>query len=39
MYEKPKGRKSVQYGDYVIQDYLQGYTRTDLGDVLKVVEI
>jgi len=30
MYEKPKGRKSVQYGDYVIQDYLQGYTRTDL---------
>lgn len=24
LYEKPKGRKSVEYGNYVIEDYLQG---------------
>lgn len=24
LYENPKGRKSVQYGTYVIQDYMQG---------------
>jgi hypothetical protein len=27
-YEKPKGRKSVEYGNYVIQDYLQGLVVT-----------
>jgi len=24
LYEKPKGRKKVEYGTYVIEDYLQG---------------
>jgi hypothetical protein len=28
-YEKPKGRKEIAYGDYVIQDYLQGTIVTD----------
>jgi hypothetical protein len=26
LYEKPKGRKSIVCGDYVIQDYMQGLT-------------
>lgn len=30
-YEKPKGRKDVVYGNYVIQDYLQGLYVTRLG--------
>lgn len=29
LYEKPKGRKAVQYGNYVIQDYLQGLKVVD----------
>lgn len=28
LYEKPKGRKSIEYGNYVIQDYLQDMTIT-----------
>ena len=28
-YEKPKARKSIQYGNYVIQDYLQHLTTSD----------
>jgi hypothetical protein len=31
-YEKPKGRKEIVYGNYVIQDYLQGIQVTYLGD-------
>lgn len=27
MYEKPKGRKEITYGNYVIQDFLQGLVR------------
>jgi len=26
LYEKPKGRKNINYGNYVIEDYLQGLT-------------
>ena len=34
-YEKPKGRKSAEYGNYVIQDYMQGLRRIDhLGKTL-----
>ncbi len=29
LYEKPKARKEVQYGNYVIQDYLQGLRVTN----------
>lgn len=32
-YEKPKGRKSADYGSYVIQDYLQNLRVTYGGDV------
>lgn len=32
-YEKPKGRKSIEYGNYVIQDYLQGLKVTFHGEV------
>src|SRR5262245_53849428 len=32
LYEKPKGRKEVQYGNYVIQDYLQGLRVTLRGE-------
>ena len=32
-YEKPKGRKSVDYGNYVIQDYLQRLRVTYAGEV------
>lgn len=28
LYEKPKGRKQIDYGNYVIEDYLQGLTVT-----------
>jgi len=28
LYEKPKGRKKVEYGTYVIEDYLQGLSVT-----------
>jgi hypothetical protein len=28
LYEKPKGRKEIKYGNYVIEDYLQGLTIT-----------
>lgn len=34
LYEKPKGRKSVEYGNYVIQDYMQNLTVTRLGETL-----
>jgi hypothetical protein len=34
LYEKPKARKLIQYGNYVIQDYLQGLTiRDHLGEI------
>ncbi len=33
-YEKPKGRKSIDFGNYVIQDYLQGMRVTHYGDVV-----
>ena len=34
-YEKPKGRKELSYGTYVIQDYLQGIvTKNGLGDTI-----
>jgi hypothetical protein len=29
LYEKPKARKLIQYGNYVMQDYLQGLTIRD----------
>jgi hypothetical protein len=29
LYEKPKGRKLLEYGNYVIEDYLQGLTRNN----------
>jgi hypothetical protein len=32
-YEKPKTRKEIAYGNYVIQDYLQGLRVTFAGDV------
>lgn len=28
LYEKPKSRKTIEYGNYVIEDYLQGLTVT-----------
>lgn len=28
LYEKPKGRKAIEYGNYVIEDYLQGLSVT-----------
>jgi len=28
LYEKPKTRKSIEYGNYVVEDYLQGLTVT-----------
>ncbi|SDO34913.1 hypothetical protein SAMN04488061_0960 [Filomicrobium insigne] len=31
LYEKPRGRKEVEYGNYVIQDYLQGLVVTQYG--------
>jgi hypothetical protein len=31
LYEKPKGRKEIKYGNYVIEDYLQGLTLTASG--------
>lgn len=36
LYEKPKGRKSVEYGNYVIQDYLQGLSVTNHFGEVKV---
>lgn len=33
LYEKPKSRKSIEYGNYVIQDYLQKLRVTYLGEV------
>lgn len=30
-YEKPKNRKDVKYGNYVIQDFMQGLTVTRMG--------
>ncbi|HSH73464.1 MAG TPA: hypothetical protein VK974_10435 [Methylophilaceae bacterium] len=35
LYEKPKTRKEIAYGNYVIEDYLQGL-RVTLGSQLKV---
>jgi len=29
LYEKPKNRKAIQYGNYIIEDYLQSLTITD----------
>lgn len=29
LYEKPKGRKALSYGTYVVQDYMQGLIRRD----------
>jgi len=36
LYEKPKSRKSIEYGNYVIQDYLQGLRVTSFGGEVKV---
>ena len=35
LYEKPKNRKEIQFGNYVIADYLQGL-RVTYGDEIKV---
>ena len=33
-YEKPKNRKSIEYSNYVVEDYLQGLVvKTGLGDI------
>jgi hypothetical protein len=32
LYQKPKGRKSVEYGNYVMQDYMQGLRVTQYGE-------
>ena len=37
LYEKPKGRKDITYGNYVIEDYLQGLCVTRGGLEIKVV--
>lgn len=37
LYEKPKGRKEIKYGNYVIEDYLQGLTVTRGWEKEKVV--
>lgn len=35
LYEKPKNRKSIQYGNYVIQDYMQNLSTTNgFGEVV-----
>lgn len=36
LYEKPKGRKEIRYGNYVIEDYLQGLrvTHAGLGEIV-----
>ena len=34
LYEKPKTRKDITYGNYVIEDYLQGIQVTRSGEVL-----
>jgi hypothetical protein len=38
LYEKPKSRKSVEYGNYVIQDYMQGLRVTRGWDKEVVVD-
>jgi len=35
LYEKPKNRKSIEFGNYVLQDFLQGLT-VKFGDITKV---
>jgi len=37
LYEKPKNRKEIKYGNYVIEDYLQGLTITRGWEKEKVV--
>lgn len=37
LYEKPRGRKEILYGNYVIEDYLQGLTVTDSFSKKKIV--
>lgn len=37
LYEKPKNRKEITYGNYVIEDYLQGLTVTRGWEKEKVV--
>ncbi len=37
LYEKPKNRKEITYGNYVVEDYLQGLTVTRGWDKEKVV--
>jgi hypothetical protein len=37
LYEKPKGRKEIAYGNYVIEDYLQGLRVTRGGLEIEVV--
>ena len=37
LYEKPKGRKDIAYGNYVIEDYLQGLRVTRGGLEIEVV--
>lgn len=32
LFEKPETRKSIEYGNYVIQDYLQNLTVTSYGE-------
>lgn len=36
LYEKPKTRKEISYGNYVIQDYMQGLQVTSFGGEIKV---
>jgi hypothetical protein len=36
LYEKPKGRKSIEYGNYVIQDFMQGLRVTQYDGSTKV---
>lgn len=37
LYEKPSKRKSIDYENYVVEDYLQGLTRTMVYDRQKIV--
>jgi hypothetical protein len=36
LYEKPKSRKAIEYGNYVIQDYMQGLHVKNWDDSIKV---
>jgi len=38
LYEKPKGRKNIEFGSYVIEDYLQGMRITRSGGTEVIVD-